>query len=166
MRSKANGLCIGSEMSGSVRNIFMENCKVGEAFSTIYFKSNLDRGGRIENVWVRNVEVERARGAFVRFESNYKGHRGNIFPPLFQNFVLENMTCEVADNYGIFAEGVKESRLRNIYFKDINIKQAKEGLRLAFVDNFVLDNVSINGENQARNPEMTPVDKPKLDMGW
>lgn len=166
MRSKANGLCIGSEMSGSVRNVYMEDCTVGEALSTVYFKSNLDRGGRIENVWVRNIKVERAVGAFIRFESNYKGHRGNVYPPLFRNFYLENMVCETADAYGIFAEGVEQSRLQNITLKNINIKQAREGLRLSFADNFILDNVRINGELMPRVPEMTPADRPKLDMGW
>lgn len=166
LRSKANGLCIGSEMSGGVRNVYMENCLVGAALSTVYFKSNLDRGGVISDVWVRNVQVQQARGACIRFESNYKGHRGNIYPPLFKNFIIENITCELADNYGIFAEGVKESRLQNIILKDIEIKKAGEAIRIQFADNFVLKNVIINGEPVAEHPEMTPADKPKLDMGW
>lgn len=166
LRSKANGLCIGSEMSGGVRNIFMENCRVGNALSTVYFKSNLDRGGVIRDVWVRNVRVERAKGACIRFESNYKGHRGNIFPPIFKNFVMENITCDLADSYGIFAEGVEESRLQNILLKDVEIKKAMEGIRIQYADNFVLRNVKINGKIVAEFPQMTPADKPKLDMGW
>ena len=57
-----NGMAIGSEMSGSVRNVFVENCKIKSGRNLIYFKSNLDRGGLIENVHVRNIDVESERG--------------------------------------------------------------------------------------------------------
>ena len=135
------------------------------ALSTVYFKSNLDRGGTIENIFVRNINVERAKGAFIRFESNYKGQRGNHFPPLFRNFVLENILCKKADHYGIFAEGVPDSRLQNILLQDIRIDQAKVAWRIRFADNFVMDNVLINGKKQPRHPQMSP-EKAKLDMGW
>ena len=144
--SKANGLCIGSEMSGGVRNIFMENIKVGEANSTIYFKSNLDRGGFIENVWVRNVTVKRALQKFIAFVTNYHGYRGNHYPPVFKNFTIENITCNQADEYGIFAEGVKDSKLRNISMKNIRILKAKIPMHLKYVENFVTDSVYANGK--------------------
>ena len=163
--SIANGLCIGSEMSGSVRNVYMENCRVDSALSIVYFKSNLDRGGVIENIFVRTMRVDRAKSAFIRFESNYKSQRGNHFPPLFRNFVLENMVCKRADNYGIFAEGVPDSRLQNILLKNIRIDQAKVAWRIRYADNFVMDNVLINGKKQPRHPQMSS-EKPKLDMGW
>jgi len=38
-------ITIGSEMSGGVRNIFIEDCKIDSCRNGIYFKSNLDRGG-------------------------------------------------------------------------------------------------------------------------
>ena len=166
MRSKANGLCIGSEMSGSVRNIFMENCRIGNAGATVYFKSNLDRGGTIENVFVRDVTVERARDAFVRFESNYKGHRGNYYPPTFRNFTLERISCVQADNYGIFAEGHEASRLRNIRFRDVEIKKARVARFIRFADNIELENVIINGEKQPVFPPETPLSEQKLKTGW
>jgi len=144
--SKANGLCIGSEMSGGVRNIYMENIKVGEANSTIYFKSNLDRGGFIENVWVRNVTVKRAIQKFIAFVTNYHGYRGNHYPPVFNNFTIENITCKVADDYAIFAEGVKDSKLKNIVLKNITVAKAKIPSHIKFADDFKVINVIINGK--------------------
>jgi len=162
----ANGLCIGSEMSGGVRNVYMENCRVDSALSTVYFKSNLDRGGTIENIRVRNVTVDRAKGAFIRFETNYKGHRGNHYPPVFRNFVLENIICNKAENYAIFAEGVEDSRLQDVLLKNITVKQAREPLYLRFADRFKMVNVHINGKLMPEYPPMTPAGKGKLDMGW
>ncbi len=164
INSTANGLCIGSEMSGGVRNVFMEDCTVDSAVSTVYFKSNLDRGGMIENVWVRNVKVDRAKGAFIRFETNYKGHRGNMFPPIFRNFHLENITCREA-NVGVFAEGHESANLQNITLKDIFIKNAKTPFYIRLAKNFFMDNVVINGDRQPFEPPLADV-KQKLDMGW
>ena len=58
----ANGICIGSEISGGVRNVFIENITVITAKNAIYFKSNLDRGGYITDVVVRNVTVNHCGG--------------------------------------------------------------------------------------------------------
>jgi len=160
-----NGLCIGSEMSGGVRNIFMENCQVDTALSTVYFKSNLDRGGIIENVWVRNVQVKKAEGAFIRFETNYKGHRGNHFPPVFRNFTLENITCQDA-NIGIFAEGHKDALLQNITLKNIEMQKANHAYFIRYFSNFVMDNVRANSKLLPENPPKE-MDKPQaLKMGW
>ncbi len=164
--SKCNGLCIGSEMSASVRHVFMENCTVDTALSTVYFKGNLDRGGRIEEVYIRNVKVNRAIGACIRFEPNYQGHRGNHFPPLFRNFVIENITCGIADNYGIFAQGHPESQLQNILFKDITINKARQAYYLKMAKNIRMDNVVINGETLPKIPALSPDNLQKLDMGW
>ncbi len=152
--SKANGLCIGSEMSGGVRNIYMENIKVGEANSTIYFKSNLDRGGFIENVWVRDVTVKRAIQKFIAFVTNYHGYRGNHYPPVFNNFNIENITCIQADEYAIFAEGVKDSELKNILLKDIKVEKAKIPVHVKFAENFKTENVEINGKLLPENSEV------------
>jgi len=61
--SRCNGLCIGSEMSAGVRNVFMENVVVKNSLSGVYFKSNSDRGGFIRNVWIRNVTCDSVRTA-------------------------------------------------------------------------------------------------------
>ena len=166
MKSKANGLCIGSEMSGGVRNIFMEDCRVDEAGSAVYFKSNLDRGGVIENVWVRNITVNRAKFAFIRFETNYKGHRGNRFPPRFRKFYLESITCKTADRYGIYAVGHHQSRLQDIYLSNITVDSAKVPLLLKYAENFETRNVIVNGKRLPAVPKMTANEGADLNMSW
>ncbi|MBN1482806.1 glycoside hydrolase family 28 protein [candidate division KSB1 bacterium] len=144
MNSRTNGLCIGSEMSAGVRNIFMENCRVGEAHSTIYFKANLDRGGVIENVYVRDITVKRAKTAFIRFESNYKGHRGNYYPTQFKNFTIEDITCEEADQYGVYAVGIEGTPIRNVTIRDVDVQSAKVPTFALFLSDFQLVDVEMN----------------------
>ena len=162
MNSKTNGLCIGSEMSAGVRNIFMEDCRVGEAHSTIYFKANLDRGGVIENVYVRNITVERAQTALIRFESSYKGHRGNYFPTLFRNFIIEDITCQVADQYGLYAIGIENKPIQNVTIRDVNVATAKEPTLTRYVADFKLENVVMNDSLITELYESSDDTKPEI----
>lgn len=155
MNSKANGLCIGSEMSGGVRNVYMENCTVRNAASTIYFKSNLDRGGFIENIHVRNIEVDTARERCIAFETNYHGYRGNYYPPVFKDFMIENIKCKNGGLFGIFGEGVKDSKLMNVTLKDVSINNAQTPYRLMFIENWKIENVTLNGEQMPAEPVMS-----------
>jgi polygalacturonase len=49
---------IGSEMSGGVRNVFIENGKALTGRAAVYTKGNRDRGGGVEHVRVRRIEAE------------------------------------------------------------------------------------------------------------
>lgn len=141
-----NGVAIGSEMSGGVRNVFVENCRVGEGRNLIYFKSNLDRGGVVENVHVRNIEVDTASVSLVRFQTNYHSWRGEFFPPTFRNFVVENVHCRKATDIGIWAEGHPDSPLDNVLLRNITINDAHRPVRVRTGDDVTFDNVRINGE--------------------
>ena len=62
------GVVLGSEVAGSVRNVFVENCKMDSPHldRALRFKSNARRGGVLENVFLRNVEIGRVAEAIVR----------------------------------------------------------------------------------------------------
>ncbi len=142
MNSRHNGLCIGSEMSGGVRNVFMENCRMGTVESAIYFKSNLDRGGVIENVFVQDIAVERARW-LIHFTTSYHSHRGGNFPPLFRNFDISKVECEEAD-CAIHAAGVPDAPLQHITIADVRVKKANRASEIQHAD-VRLNAVTVNG---------------------
>jgi polygalacturonase len=148
VNSKINGLCIGSEMSGGVRNVFIENCKISQATSVLYCKSNFDRGGIIENVYMRNIEVDFARDALIRLDTNYKGHRGNQYPPVFRKFLMQDITCDKAENYVLYIRNVPGGIIENIVLKDITVNSAQFAGFYQNVSDIDLINVSINGEIQ------------------
>ncbi len=166
VNSHANGLCIGSEMSGSVRNVFWENCQIGEASSAIYFKSNFDRGGVIENIWARDITITRANFAVIRFESNYKNEYSHFYPPKFRHFVIENITCHQADGFGIYAIGTPDSKLEDILLKNVMVENAQVPLHIYQVTNFKLINVRINGERQPVHPPLSPPTDVTLPVQW
>lgn len=163
-RSDINALCVGSEMSAGVRNVFMEDCRVDAGESCVYFKSNADRGGFIANVHVRRVHIAESRAAVVRFETNYHGYRGGNAPSVYRDFVLEDITCEAASHYGIYAEGTSESPVERVILRNVSIHQALEPVFLRHVSALRLENVRVNGVVLPVTPQETPGNTPKLGI--
>jgi len=144
--SKTNGLCIGSEMSAGVRNVYMYNVKIKKCLSAIYFKSNLDRGGFIENIHVSDVQCDSARSAFIRFENNYHGSRGGQHPTLFTNFIIQNVSCTNSGETAIYAVGVKGHPLQNISLKNVTVLHTPKDQIIDNVQDLKYDKVTVNGQ--------------------
>ena len=141
-----NGFAIGSEMSGSVRNVFIENNVIESGRSLIFFKSNLDRGGVIENVSVRNVQVEKATMNLIFFQTDYHSFRGGHFPPTFRNFHIDNVTCKEA-GHGVRVQGHAESPITGVHIENITIENAETPVIINEHDQVRLENVLINNKD-------------------
>lgn len=158
------GLAIGSEISGGVRNVFAEDCQAVAGRAAIYTKANLDRGGFVENVRVRRFTVANMTEAAIRFETNYHGHRGEHHPPAFRNFVIEDVTCQKSNAYAIYAEGQPDSPVRDVVLRRIRVGEAKVPLWIKHVENFRLEDVTVNGAALPAVPPPTPADEKKLPI--
>lgn len=129
--SECNGLCIGSEMSGGVRNVMMHDVEIGNVKNALLFKSNLDRGGYIRDVLVDNIRINSVKGAVLRFETNYFGYRGGNYPAQYERFRISNVTAGDAEGYGIYYDGPSyqdakrtDYPIRDILVSDFNVKSA------------------------------------------
>ena len=151
--SECNGLCIGSEMSGGASNVYVENVEIGTVKNAIYFKSNKDRGGYIRNVVVNNITVERAKGAILRFETNYFGYRGGNHQTIYEDFRISNVLAKDADNYAVFMEGNVDKRMKNIWIDNFHVANAKHAYHLLYTENVYFKNSSVNGEAIPETPE-------------
>jgi polygalacturonase len=145
VRSRANGYCIGSEMSGSVRNVFIEDCKVGDVQSALYVKSNSDRGGAVEGVWMRNNVVD-VCDWFIKIETDYKGVTDHPYPSAYSNFNFENLTCKTARECGIYSVGIAAKPVSGVHFKDITIEKTAVPSKIANTRGIELRNVRMNGK--------------------
>lgn len=139
-------ITIGSEMSGGVRNIYIEDCKIDSCRNGIYFKSNLDRGGYFENLNMRRIEANVCLWGVINFRTNYHGYRGGNHPTLFRNICIEDITCNRVDSVALMANGLPEAKLYNITLRNIKVKQAPKAIQMENVVDLVLDNVEVNGK--------------------
>ena len=90
---------IGSETSGGIRGVRIENCKFTQARSfAIYIKSRVGRGAFIENISATDLDVKTAPGGFLRVNLESSGIQdpepvpGNDGIPRAANFSFANVT--------------------------------------------------------------------------
>jgi polygalacturonase len=157
IRSKTNGLCIGSEMSAGVRNVYMYQVHIRRCLSAIYFKSNLDRGGFMEGVHVYGVTCDSARSAFIRFENNYHGSRGGRHPTTFKNFTIQKVSCGYSGEVGIYAVGVTGHPLTDIKLIQVRIEHTPRAQVMDNVEAVTYKDVVVNGEGLAKPVITGPV---------
>lgn len=124
LKAGANGICIGSEMSGSVENVFVENNTVIRAGNALKFKSNMDRGGFIRSVFIRNIDVEFCKQSLIDFTTDYHGYRGGNFPVKYRDFYISKMSCEETGRAAFEIVGVESEPVRRVYLNDIHVKKS------------------------------------------
>lgn len=151
--SECNGLCIGSEMSGGVENVFMDDIKIGTVKNALYFKSNRDRGGFIRNVCINNISIERAKGAILRFETNYFGFRGGNHTSQYEHFRISNVQAGQADNYAIYMDGYEDKPMKDIEINNFKVYKASHPYYLRCTDDVSLNETYVNGKLLPTQPE-------------
>ena len=150
MKNGHGGVVIGSEISGGYKTLFVENCKMDspDLDRVIRIKTNPCRGGQIEDVYVRNVEVGQCREAVLKinldYEPNEKCRRD--FPPTVKNVYLENVNCNKS-KYGVMIVGLKDRcNVYDIEVKDCNFNGVADGNNITGqVKDVIFDNLKING---------------------
>jgi DNA sulfur modification protein DndE len=159
------GFTIGSEMSGGVRNVYVNNCTFMGTDIGLRFKSTRGRGGVVENIYVANVRMEHIPGNAINFNMYYGGKAPleaagetpktelppvNDGTPQFRNIHLQNIVCRGADA-AIFLQGLPEMPIRDIFLKHVSITSRK-GVFVTDADGVHFDHVQVNS---AEGPALT-----------
>jgi polygalacturonase len=144
------GVTIGSEISGGVSNVYVENCKMNSPNLdiAIRLKTNSKRGGLIENFYVRNIEIGQVKEAVLKADMFYNvhGNQNGTFIPRIENIFLENIKVKNGGKYTILAKGYKDSHIKNITLKNVTVENVKQPYLIENVDNLKFINTYINGK--------------------
>ncbi|MBN1867105.1 hypothetical protein JW916_07405 [Candidatus Sumerlaeota bacterium] len=137
---------IGSEMSGSVRYMFAEDCVFdGAGMNTgLRFKTMPGRGGAMEHIYIRDITMYTIGSEAIKFNMLYGSGTGVL--PAIRNFTIENVTCQSAGSYGLYMLGLPESPIRDVTLRNVTIDYAGTSTGIANVENLQMINVRINGE--------------------
>jgi polygalacturonase len=150
MQNGHGGVVIGSEISGGYRNLFVDNCEMDSPSldRVIRIKTNNCRGGVIENIFVRNVNVGQCREAVLLIDLLYEPNENcrRDFPPFVKNVCLDNVVCQQS-RYGAFITGFKDmTNISDIIILNCNWKNVKESNRITgLVEGLKFTNTTING---------------------
>jgi polygalacturonase len=116
-------LVIGSEMSGSVRNVYMHDCEFEGTDRALRIKSRADRGGVVENVWVENVKARDMKREAVLLNMKYGSDRQGILgnkPPRFRNIHVKNLRVDGAKT-AVDIEGIDPGSISGVTLEDMAI---------------------------------------------
>ncbi|HEY5296527.1 MAG TPA: glycoside hydrolase family 28 protein [Verrucomicrobiae bacterium] len=125
MRDGHAGVAIGSEISGSCSNVFVENCEMSSPnlVCALRLKSNAVRGGVLQNIFMRNVNVGLVKDSVLQIDFLYEeGAKGN-FQPVARHIVMDHITVaqtpRVLNVRGFPAANISDVRIYNSTFKQI-----------------------------------------------
>jgi polygalacturonase len=159
------GFTIGSEMSGGVRNVRVNNCVFIGTDVGLRFKSTRGRGGVVENIFINNVRMKDISGDAINFNLYYGGKSAlddehglaetnvvaaNEETPQFRDIHIENVICRGADK-AVVLQGLPEMPVRHIHLRNVSIT-ARAGVFLMDAAEITLENTEIiNGSGPVLN---------------
>ena len=126
MRDGHAGTAIGSEISGSCSNVFVENCEMSSPnlVCALRLKSNAVRGGTLQNIYMRNVNVGVVKDSVLQIDFVYMNETNGVYRPMANNVAMENITVahtpRVLNVHGFpTAASITDVRIYNSTFKEI-----------------------------------------------
>jgi polygalacturonase len=152
------GVSIGSEMSGGVRNIRVNNCLFMGTDIGLRFKSTRGRGGIVEKIYIHNVRMTDIGGEAISFDMHYTGNapldaarelsnvEQKVVPateetPQFRDIWIEDLICRGA-HAAVLLQGLPEMPIRGIHLRNISIT-AETGMVWMDAENITTDNMEI-----------------------
>jgi len=147
MKEGHGGVVIGSEISGGVKNVFAENCEMDSPNleRALRIKTNSIRGGTIENIFMRNVQVGQVSEAVIKVDFYYEEGDKGEFTPTVKNIFVENLTSEKSE-FALWMKAYERSPVSNVVLKDCTFKNAEKENVLENVENLITEDVVINEE--------------------
>ena len=133
----------GSEVSGGVTNITLENILVWNSRRAIRIKTAPGRGGYVGQITYRNLTFNNVHVGIVIKTDNNEHLMLDMFLqriPILRDISFPNI-CDKGVHVLVSIQGSKEIPVRNVTLKDMNVRityKNKHIFRCAFVDGWVI----------------------------
>jgi polygalacturonase len=142
MRNGHGGVVIGSEVSGSVRNVYAEECAMDSPVLErgLRIKTNAVRGGVIENVFMRNVKIGQVLEAVVKIDFYYEEGDKGKFAPIVRNINVRNVESNMS-RFGVWIRAFSTSPASGVHIENCTFSNVAEADVLENVKDLSLINV-------------------------
>ena len=157
------GFVIGSNTDGGMHNIFVSDCTFMGTDVGLRFKSNMGRGGLVNDIFVTGITMKNIVREAVLFDTYYEDQpagssrrtdRPTDKTPEFRDFHLSHIDCQGAAA-AIAITGLPQMPVSNIAFDTVTIKATK-GLTATQCRNITLHDVRLDvGEGPAIRTDRT-----------
>ncbi len=173
------GFVVGSEMSGGVKNIYVDNCTFMGTDVGLRFKSTRGRGGVVENIHISNINMINIPNEALIFnlfyggkgpgEAGYDDNQGaEIVPPVteetpcFKDIFIKNVVCNGAGR-AVYFNGLPEMRISNINMENMVVTNANRGIELSQADGVNISNVKVSLKGEGKTLKMQHVANVTID---
>jgi len=141
------GIVIGSETSGSIRNVYAYDCTFHGTDRIVRIKTARGRGGVVENLWFEHLSADTIQQEALRINMLYTGTRFPAMPvtettPTIRNIRFSDISCTYAKAYAVELLGLPEREIENVRFSNITAGAAY-GIYCADADSVIFNNISI-----------------------
>lgn len=172
------GVVVGSEMSGGVHDLFVNNCQFLDTDVGLRFKTMRGRGGVVENVFIRDISMKNIAGEAILFDMYYQGKDPvstfgnggetpkielvpvNVGTPQFKNIFIDNVVAKGAET-GLLIRGLPEMPIHHIELNNIDI-ESNQGYRVIEAKDITLKQAKFT-ETGTKKSEMFHVKNWKLN---
>uniref|UniRef100_A0A0E0ESL9 Chlorophyll a-b binding protein, chloroplastic n=1 Tax=Oryza meridionalis TaxID=40149 RepID=A0A0E0ESL9_9ORYZ len=117
------GVSIGSEMSGGVSNVLVENVHIWDSRRGVRIKTAPGRGAYVSNITYRNITLEHIRVGIV-IKTDYNEHPDEGFDPKAVP-IIENISYSSIHGHGVRVpvriQGSAEIPVKNVTFHDMSV---------------------------------------------
>lgn len=142
-----HAVVIGSEMSGGVRNVMIENCDyAGYCKRGIYVKTNPDRGGFVDGIYVKNCVFGDVEDLFY-VTSRYAGEGvGSTNYPRVANIHVDGLSCRKASAAALVLQGTQARPVKDVSFDNISVGEAVTGISFTDTEGVMMGRCVIGPE--------------------
>lgn len=150
------GFVVGSEMSGGARNIHVSDCTFIGTDIGLRFKTTRGRGGIVENIYIKNIDMINIPTQTIGFNMFYEGAS-----PVLEDGQKKEGNTTSGKVYPVTEE---TPIFRNIYFKNINAVNSYEAITLYGLDEMNLKNIVIEDSQFDTKKALTIVDADGIQL--
>jgi rhamnogalacturonyl hydrolase YesR len=146
MKDGHGGITVGSEISGGVRNIFAESCKLDSPNldHALRVKNNAMRGGLLESLHFRNIDVGQVAHAVITIDFNYEEGAKGSFTPVVRDYTVDGLRSG-RSKHALDVQGLATAPIENLRLTNCTFDNVAEGNIVRNVTDATFENVKING---------------------
>lgn len=121
--TRSSCVCIGSEMSGGVEDVFVQNVTCSGTGTGFYVKSSPGRGGYVKNFTMVDTYMESV-GVGIEISLSYGDHPdgkpvNNSALPILDQFTVQRVTGKNIRTSGSLL-GMINAQITNVFIEDVN----------------------------------------------
>lgn len=145
MKAGHGGVVMGSELSGGIENVFVENCQMSspELWSSIRIKTNAMRGGFVRNINVRNIDIGTVRDMLLINFYYEEGLDGDYVPDV-RNVRIQDVHCANAQRI-LNVRGFDHAKINDLALENVTIDHAAKPSIVENVGSVSLKNMKVDG---------------------